>query len=41
MLSGMESETVYLRIKDLPERDLPPSEWLLINVWELVYPYKK
>lgn len=41
MLSGMESETVYLRIKDIPERDLPPSEWLLVNVWELIYPYKK
>ena len=32
---------MYLRIKDIPERDLPPSEWLLVNVWELIYPYKK
>jgi progesterone-induced-blocking factor 1 len=41
MLSGMVSETVYLRLKDFNERELPPSEWILVNVWELIYPYKK
>jgi type IV secretory pathway VirB10-like protein len=41
MLAGIESESVYLRMRDIPDRDLPPSEWLLVNVWELVHPYKK
>lgn len=33
MLSGMVPESIYLRLRDIPERDLPPSEWLLVNVW--------
>jgi progesterone-induced-blocking factor 1 len=41
MLNGMLPENLYLRLRDLPERDLPPAEWLLVNVWELVYPFKK
>ena len=41
MLSGRIPETVYLRLRDIPDRDLPPSEWLLCNVWEMSYPYKK
>jgi progesterone-induced-blocking factor 1 len=41
MLSGLVPESVYLRLRDVPERDLPASEWILVNVWELVYPFKK
>ncbi|KRX01429.1 hypothetical protein PPERSA_01332 [Pseudocohnilembus persalinus] len=41
MLSGLVPENVYLKLRDLPEKDLPPSEWILVNVWELVYPFKK
>lgn len=41
MLSGRIPETAYLRLRDIPDRDLPPSEWLLCNVWEMCYPYKK
>lgn len=33
MLSGRIPESVYLRLRDIPDRDLPPSEWLLCNVW--------
>ena len=40
-MSGLVPENVYLRLRDIPERDLPPSEWILVNVWELVYPIKK
>ena len=25
MMSGVASESVYVRLKDLPERELPPS----------------
>lgn len=41
MLSGLVPENVYLRLRDLPERDLPPNEWILVSVWEMVYPFKK
>lgn len=41
MLSGLVPENVYLRLRDLPEKDLPPNEWIMVNVWELVYPFKK
>lgn len=41
MLTGLVPENVYLKLRDLPEKDLPPSEWILVNVWELVYPFKK
>ena len=41
MLTGLVPENVYLRLRDIPERDLPPSEWILVNVWEMVYPFKK
>lgn len=41
MLSGITPESVYLRLRDIPERDLPPSEWILVSVWEMCYPFKK
>jgi progesterone-induced-blocking factor 1 len=41
MMMGTEPETIYTRLRGLPDRDLPASEWLLVNVWELVYPVKK
>ncbi|EGR29131.1 progesterone immunomodulatory binding factor 1, putative [Ichthyophthirius multifiliis] len=41
MLSGLVPENVYLRLRDLPEKDLPTNEWILVNVWELLYPFKK
>ncbi|KAL4511807.1 hypothetical protein ABPG72_012652 [Tetrahymena utriculariae] len=41
MLSGLVPENVYLRLRDLPEKDLPTNEWILVNVWEMVYPFKK
>lgn len=41
MLNGLIPETTYLKLRDLPERDLTPSEWVLINVWDLVYPAKR
>ena len=41
MSAGTASESVYLRLKDLPERELPPSEWVMVQVWELLFPYKK
>lgn len=41
MSTGMVSESVYLRLKDLPEKELPPSEWIMVNVWEMIFPYKK
>ena len=41
MLAGQIPETTYLRLRDIPDRELPLSEWLLVNVWELVYPHKK
>lgn len=41
MSTGMASESVYLRLKDLPERELPPSEWVMVQVWELLFPWKK
>lgn len=41
MLSGLVPENVYLRLRDLPEKDLPVNEWILVNVWEIVYPFKK
>lgn len=41
MLSGLVPESVYLRLRDIPERDLPPSEWLLVNVWEMCAPFRK
>ena len=33
MMSGMSSESIYVRLKDLPEKELPPSEWIMVNVW--------
>lgn len=33
MMSGMASESVYMRLKDLPEKELPPSEWIMVSVW--------
>lgn len=33
MITGVASESVYLRLKDLPEKELPPSEWIMVNVW--------
>jgi hypothetical protein len=41
MMSGMSSESIYLRLKDLPEKELPPSEWIMVNVWEMVGPLRK
>jgi len=41
MLSGLIPESTYLKLRDLPEKDLPPSEWVLVNVWEIAYPFKK
>ena len=41
MSTGMVSESVYLRLKDVPEKELPPSEWIMVQVWEMVFPYKK
>ena len=41
MSTGMVSESVYLRLKDLPEKELPPSEWIMVQVWEMIFPYKK
>ena len=41
MMSGMASESIYIRLKDLPEKELPPSEWIMVNVWELIAPVKK
>ncbi len=40
MLNGLVPENVYLRLRDLPEKDLPTNEWILVHVWELVYPFK-
>lgn len=37
----MAPESVYLRLKDLPERELPPAEWIMVNVWEMVAPVRK
>lgn len=33
MITGVVSESIYLRLKDLPEKELPPSEWIMVNVW--------
>ena len=33
MMSGMASESVYMRLKDLPEKELPPAEWIMVSVW--------
>jgi progesterone-induced-blocking factor 1 len=41
MITGVVSESIYLRLKDLPEKELPPSEWIMVNVWEIIFPYKK
>lgn len=41
MMSGIASQSVYIRLKDLPEKELPPSEWIMVNVWELISPVKK
>ena len=41
MMSGMASESVYIRLKDLPEKELPPSEWIMVHVWEMLGPIKK
>ena len=41
MLTGLIPDNIYLKLRDLPERDLPPNEWVLLNVWEIVGPYKK
>ena len=36
MLSGVIPENVYLKLRDLPEKDLQPSEWILVHVWEML-----
>jgi progesterone-induced-blocking factor 1 len=41
MLSGLVPESVYLKLRDLNQNDLPLQEWVLVQVWEVVYPYKK
>jgi progesterone-induced-blocking factor 1 len=41
MLGGLVPESVYLRLRDVPERDLPPAEWLLVSVWEMCAPFRK
>lgn len=41
MMSGMASESIYIRLKDLPEKELPPSEWIMVHVWEMIGPIKK
>ena len=41
MLNGLVPETTYLKLRDLPENDLMPNEWVLINAWDLVYPFKR
>jgi len=41
MLNGLVPETTYLKLRDLPEHDLLPNEWVLINAWDLVYPFKR
>ena len=41
MLNGLIPETTYLKIRDIPEKDLLPNEWVLIQSWEMVYPFKQ
>lgn len=39
MLNGLVPEDTYLRLKNMPGKDLNPNEWIMVNVYELVYPY--
>jgi hypothetical protein len=39
MLNGLVPEDTYLRLKNLPGKNLNPNEWILVNVYELVHPY--
>jgi progesterone-induced-blocking factor 1 len=41
MLSGLVPESVYLKLRDLNEKDMPLQDWLLVQVWEITYPFKK
>ena len=34
-------ESVYLRLRNIPENQLPIHEQVLIQVWEMIYPFKK
>lgn len=39
MLNGLVPEDTYLRLKNLPGKDLNPNEWILVNVFEMVQPF--
>ena len=46
ILNGLVPEDTYLRLKNLPGKDLNPNEWvvsyyieILVNTYELAYPY--
>lgn len=41
MLSGLVPESVYLKLRDINQQDMPLQEYILVQVFELVYPYKK
>ncbi|CAD8069072.1 unnamed protein product [Paramecium sonneborni] len=41
MLAGLVPEAVYLRLRDMNEKEMPIQDWVLVQVWEIVYPFKK
>ena len=41
MMNNLIPEDAYLRLRNIPERDLNPNEWVLIHVWEILSPWAK
>ena len=39
MLNGLVPLDTYLRLKNLPSKDLNPNEWILTHTYELISPY--
>lgn len=39
MMNGLVPLDSYLRLKNIPLKDLNPNEWVLVNTYELISPY--
>ncbi|CAD8055224.1 unnamed protein product [Paramecium primaurelia] len=41
ILTGLVPKAVYLRLRNMNEKKMPIQDWVLVQVQEIVYPFKK
>ena len=41
MMNGLVPEDTYLRLRNMPERDQNPNEWVQTHCWEIQAPYSR